>query len=754
MTRGSRLPSSPHAYIRKDAPPFFVAHGDNDTFVPVASAARFANALRSVSLRPVVYAELPGAQHSFDLLQSVRFERVIDGIEAFTAWVRAHGDPSGAQRSSLGNASATHAIRPVGRRRLLRLSLLRASRLGVLAVAVALLLSACGGSSSTPRTTLAGYLVAWGRGDWPAMRSQVADPPTNFTSVNSQVFRALGINHASFAAARITVARSQDSAAARVSERFTLPHVGVWTPVTTVHMVKRGGTWRVLWAPTTVNPSLGVGDKLAVRRVWLPRASIVGAGGAALSRRATRIVVGVVGRRIKNVGVVRADLLIAGATGAQVSDALTQAVADPTEFEPVFIVSLARFDQLKSQPAAHNLYAVPGTQFERTSAPAAMTPQLAAHVVGSLGPITAHELHGLGAPYDASSTVGQNGLEASQERTLAGDPSTHIDVEDASGNPVKLLASFGGKPGVAVHTSIDPRVQHAAESALAQSKRPDVSMVAIRASTGQMLAIVSDPLSTYDTALEGAYPPGSTFKVLTFTALYAHGLTPSSPTSCPPTLTVNGEPFHNAQGVGPASTIAGAFTESCNTAFINLATEHLSPTDYPAAARLYGLAQTPQLGLPAFSANVPEPNRQTELAADAIGQGRLTFSPLGMAQVAAAIDSGVMRAPRLMDGAPDDTRPPSRLPAGLLADLRAMMAQVTTTGTAAGTGLPVGTHAKTGTAQYGTGAESHLKIDGWLMGYYGDIAFAIVTQNTGGPDGGPVDGPLIAKFLYELRSGA
>ena len=51
-----------------------------------------------------------------------------------------------------------------------------------------------------------------------------------------------------------------------------------------------------------------------------------------------------------------------------------------------------------------------------------------------------------------------------------------------------------------------------------------------------------------------------------------------------------------------------------------------------------------------------------------------------------------------------------------------MMAQVTTSGTAAGTGLPAGTHAKTGTAEYGVGPESKLKIDGWLMGYYGDIA--------------------------------
>jgi membrane peptidoglycan carboxypeptidase len=83
-----------------------------------------------------------------------------------------------------------------------------------------------------------------------------------------------------------------------------------------------------------------------------------------------------------------------------------------------------------------------------------------------------------------------------------------------------------------------------------------------------------------------------------------------------------------------------------------------------------------------------------------------------------------------------------------------MMLGVVQSGTAAGTGLPAGTHAKTGTAEYGTGSEASQKIDGWLMGYDGNIAFAIVTQNTGGADGGPVDGPIIAKFLDALGSTA
>ena len=78
------------------------------------------------------------------------------------------------------------------------------------------------------------------------------------------------------------------------------------------------------------------------------------------------------------------------------------------------------------------------------------------------------------------------------------------------------------------------------------------------------------------------------------------------------------------------------------------------PSDFTAAARFYGLLRTPLMGLPAFAANVPRPASRTELAADAMGQGRRTFSPLGMATVAASIDSGAVRAPRLVAGAPDE----------------------------------------------------------------------------------------------------
>ncbi len=82
------LPSSPADYIHPDAPPLLIAHGDQDTYVPPEHARWLVGQLRETSTHPVVYVELPGAQHSFDLFHSIRFETLIDGIEAFAAWVR------------------------------------------------------------------------------------------------------------------------------------------------------------------------------------------------------------------------------------------------------------------------------------------------------------------------------------------------------------------------------------------------------------------------------------------------------------------------------------------------------------------------------------------------------------------------------------------------------------------------------------------------------------------------------------------
>ncbi|HEY7148926.1 MAG TPA: alpha/beta hydrolase [Gaiellaceae bacterium] len=77
------LPSSPFDYAERGSPPLLVVHGDQDTLTSPTRARALAERARSASDGPVAYVELPGAQHSFDLLASIRFEAVIDGIEAF-----------------------------------------------------------------------------------------------------------------------------------------------------------------------------------------------------------------------------------------------------------------------------------------------------------------------------------------------------------------------------------------------------------------------------------------------------------------------------------------------------------------------------------------------------------------------------------------------------------------------------------------------------------------------------------------------
>jgi cell division protein FtsI/penicillin-binding protein 2 len=411
----------------------------------------------------------------------------------------------------------------------------------------------------------------------------------------------------------------------------------------------------------------------------------------------------------------------------------------------VFVLSQAQYQALGGNTGP--LHQAPGTVFQNTSSRGAATPGLAAHLVGKVGPITAEQLQNLGASYTASSQVGQNGLEAYYEKQLAGVPGGKVQIVDAAGNAVSTLADFPATAGRPVSTSIDPVVQNAAEQALAPVTGT-AGLVALRVSTGQVLAAVGLPAtSAFDPALDGAFPPGSTFKILTSTALFQAGLAPSSAASCPPTVTVDGETFHNAEGDQPVSTLAQAFTESCNTAFVQLASSHLSAASFTSVAAQFGLGSPIQMGYPAFAGKVPAPADGAALAATAIGQAGVVVSPLDMAAVAADVARGSLLSPRLVSGAPADSAAPKPLDPTVVSDLRAMMASVVTSGTAAGTGLPAGTYAKTGTAEYGSG--NPLPTDAWLVGWHGDVAFAMVEQDSKG-NGGPVDGPIIARFLAAL----
>ena len=81
--------ASPLDHLRADAPPFLVIHGDNDTLAPVEDARSFVDGLRKVSSSPVLYVELRGAQHAFDLFGSPRTRRMVRAVERFLYVVHA-----------------------------------------------------------------------------------------------------------------------------------------------------------------------------------------------------------------------------------------------------------------------------------------------------------------------------------------------------------------------------------------------------------------------------------------------------------------------------------------------------------------------------------------------------------------------------------------------------------------------------------------------------------------------------------------
>ena len=232
------------------------------------------------------------------------------------------------------------------------------------------------------------------------------------------------------------------------------------------------------------------------------------------------------------------------------------------------------------------------------------------------------------------------------------------------------MKQFPGRAPQPVDVTIDPRIQQAAETALAGVTLP-AALVAIDAPTGQIRAVVSKPDNGFDRALDGAYPPGSTFKVITSTALLAAGRTGSTPAPCPPTLTVDGEKFTNFEGeASGAIDLADAFKISCNNAFIGLADQ--APDRRARRSRRVVRLQRALVaaGCRRTAARIPTPSDRAELAASAIGQGRVLASPLQMASVAAAVASGQWHAPVLTTkpAAPPVTAP--ALDPGVVATLR------------------------------------------------------------------------------------
>ena len=333
------------------------------------------------------------------------------------------------------------------------------------------------------------------------------------------------------------------------------------------------------------------------------------------------------------------------------------------------------------------------------------------------------------------------------DRLSGGTPSIKTYVQKADGSEGKTLTTLQKGKGKRLETTLDSKLQAAAEKAVAGKDKAGV--VALDTRTGGILAVAYAPTAGWDNALQGSAAPGSTFKVVTAAALLEGGLTPNSTAPC-----LNGKNYkygriyHNDSGVSDkaGATLRWDFAVSCNTGFI-LQAGHLPDGGLRHTAEQFGLTQAWNVGTPTpdNQPSMPTPGSQDELTSEMIGQGQLLMSPLVMASVAATASTGTFHQPLIVDRSLVQGHIASSrsLPSGVSSNLRAMMHDTIAYGTASGVmrGFGSGAGAKTGSAE----VDGAPTTNGWFTAYDGHVAAAALVQ--GGGHGNTSAGPIVAAVL-------
>ena len=403
------------------------------------------------------------------------------------------------------------------------------------------------------------------------------------------------------------------------------------------------------------------------------------------------------------------------------------------QFVPVIALRRPDFERIRAQ-----VFDLPGAVFPTETRLLAPTSRFAIGLLGRVGGATAEileETSGDDGPlYAAGDQLGTSGLQRALQEQLTGTPGFTVAVvstDATTGDEGRQVDAVEPVPGEPVQTPIVPAIQNAADAAVAGQALP-THLVVVRPGTGEVLAVASNEAANPANALSGQFPPGSSMKTITATALLATGaLTPATPVPCPGTTVVEGREFENQDqfdlGTVP---FTEAFAESCNTTFIQQALQ-LPDDALAAAAASYGVGSDWQLPVGVFSGSVPADSTGTTKAANAIGQGQVLMSPAQLALVAGGIASGTPAAPVEVVGGEPGGRGAGRPGPAVLDALRPMMRQVVLTGTATALAGRGEVYGKTGTAEFGTATppESH----GWFMGYQlggpqGDIAFAVLVE--------------------------
>jgi len=600
------------------------------------------------------------------------------------------------------------------------------SRKQKMAAVLALVVAAFGfgltdgfGSEESAEPAVQAFVLDWDQGHYAQAAALTDGAPGQVAAELATAYTDVDATDTFFALKSVT--QHGSTAVAQFQATVDLAQSGQqWTYTGRFLVTSSGGQWTIHWSPSLINPSLAAGDRLAAVTTFPQRGQITDMNGQSLVTESADYQVGVYPDRLTNEAATAAKF--SAATGLDQQQVLGQIQAAP----PNSFLSLLTLPSNSFTAQWPDLAKVPGLGYMRQMDRLFDSPEQ--QTVGEVGTEESPVLRAEGAAYQPGMTVGQSGLEQTYQDALVGTPTTSIVVVNSAGRTVATLWDEPGHPGSTLRTTLSATAQQAAATALAdQSGSGEIVAVDTRSGDIRVLASRqhgSTPLPDGGSTLTGEVAPGMSFSIVSAAALLSAHVAENQPLPCQPTATVGGVTF-SYQASGPStSTFASDFASGCGTAFATLS-RTLTSIQLTAAERAFGIGSSWHLGVPAFSGSASTASGAAEMAAQAIGQSGVLMSPLGMAMVAAEVDSGVGLSPRLIAGDPAATTQ-APMSASSLSELRQLMRLAVKSGAAHPADLPGGgVYGQAGTVK--TGANAYLS---WFVGYRGDLAVAAIETGT------------------------
>jgi cell division protein FtsI/penicillin-binding protein 2 len=567
------------------------------------------------------------------------------------------------------------------------------------------------GSEPSAEPTAESFLLDWQQQQYRAAGALTDTQPGTVAAFLSAAFAQLDAGQLFIS--MNSIVQHGSKATASFTASVDLAQQGrIWKYQGQFGLRRTGSGWKVDWAPSVVNPSLGPGERLAVVTQFPTRAPILDADGRPLQVSAPVYVIGVWPDRLTNQAVTAKEF--AALTGLQTAQVLGQIKAAP----PQQFLKLASLDPDTYARLHAGIARIPGVVVQRV--PQRLFQAEASGLVGQVGSEVSPALRADGADYAPGTTVGLSGLEQAYQRDLLGTPTTEVVAVNTAGVRTGVLARWFGTPGTPVRTTISSPVQSAALAAL-DSVPESGEIVAVQASTGKVLAVAQRQRAGVlpdGGPLAAKLVPGTAFTIVSAAALLNTGLTTSMSIPCDNSFTVGGQTF-TSEGSGQQKPFSADFAAGCGTAFAGLS-ERLSAAQFAQVVKEFGIgANWSYLPVPAFSGSVPSAAGDADLAAETIGQGNVRMSLLSMALVAAAVDTGSWHTPQVISGTADPAG--TVLNPSTMSQLRGLMRGAVRSGAAQAAGVP-------GPQVYGQVGMVHGSSGwtSWFVGYRGDIAIAVI----------------------------